>query len=60
MSATEKITVPPPYNFVSEIAKVIGASKTTVRNAIRYNTSGVMADKAREAYREMYLTPKKD
>ncbi|MGL4908500.1 MAG: hypothetical protein ACRC3G_04125 [Bacteroidales bacterium] len=54
------IIAPPPYGFMTIIAKKVGASATTVRNAIRYGTQGEKADKVREAYRELYLNPKKD
>jgi hypothetical protein len=44
-----------PRDWNQQLADICGVTKTTVTNAIRYNTEGKKADMVREKYKEMFL-----
>lgn len=50
-----KIIAPKP-GWQTEIAKMVGCSRETVRQAIHYGARGVKAEKARQIYRAKYLS----
>lgn len=45
----------PPRGIIKDLAEITGYSRTTITNALRYNTRGIKATKVRELYRVKYL-----
>jgi hypothetical protein len=54
MEKQTAIKKPPRHGFISELAKLCGCSRHTVRTAIYDNTSGEKADIVRKMYRTKY------
>lgn len=44
-----------PHDWNSQLAKACNVTKTTVTQAVRYNTRGKKADMVRAKYREMFV-----
>ena len=46
----------PPMGYVTELAKLCGCTRQTVRNALRKNSPGEVAERVRRMFRVKYLT----
>lgn len=44
----------PPHGYISEIADILKCSRITVSNAIRHDTRGIKAEKARQLFKKKY------
>ncbi len=45
----------PPHGCITEIAKLTGYSRTTVRRALRNNTQGSKSENVRQIFRSKYM-----
>ena len=55
-SQEEKIEIPKllPLGWIQELVKETGASRETIRFALRYNQRGPKSDKVRAAFKKLY------
>jgi hypothetical protein len=53
-SKSIQVSTPPPHGWLSELAKLAGCTRTTVRTAIYENAQGRKADRVRRLYRMKY------
>ncbi len=47
-----------PFGAIGEIAKIVGCSYPTVRNALRHKSTGPKAERVRQVYRAKYMNNK--
>ncbi len=54
MTTKKQKQTPPPFGWISEIARIVGCDRNTVRTAIYNGKKGVKAEKARQVYAAKY------